>query len=336
MSIKFAKTRFTVMLSVFVILVMGFFVRASLSFPVTRSMIFEYNVIINNIPDYVSNLRVWIPEPQEEDNQLVENIAMDLPEKAVITEDKIYNNKMVYYSIDNFHGDSLNLTLKYKVTRKEIAKKDFPRFYENSVKNNERFEKYLMPNNLVTISPRIKDMADKITEGKYGAIEKARAIYDYVFSNVEYDKNEPGWGRGDTERVCDVKKGNCTDFHSLFISLARASGIPARFLIGVPVPSGGESSFKNYHCWAEFYVDGYGWVPVDISEAWKDKTKYDYFFGSLDKNRIELSRGRDIVLNPSQNSEPLNYFFYPYVEIDGKKYDNVDLVFKVSDIKGNN
>ena len=79
----------------------------------------------------------------------------------------------------------------------------------------------------------------------------------------------------------------------------------------------------GYHCWAEFYDSHYGWVPVDISEAWKNPDKKDYFFGAHDANRFQLSMGRDIILNPPQAGEALNFFVYPYVEVDQKKWENV-------------
>jgi transglutaminase-like putative cysteine protease len=43
------------------------------------------------------------------------------------------------------------------------------------------------------------------------------------------------------------------------------------------------------HCWAEFYAQGIGWVPVDTSEAAKNPAKREYFFGAHDENRIEFS-----------------------------------------------
>jgi hypothetical protein len=66
--------------------------------------------------------------------------------------------------------------------------------------------------------------------------------------------------------ACEVGRGNCTDFHSLFIGLARAAGIPARFVMGFPLPVGqSEGGITGYHCWAEFYDEGLGWVPLDAS-----------------------------------------------------------------------
>jgi transglutaminase/protease-like cytokinesis protein 3 len=171
-----------------------------------------------------------------------------------------------------------------------------------------------------------------VTQGKTEPLDKARAIYDYVFTTMRYDKTGTGWGNGDVLYACDAKKGNCTDFHSLFIAMARSQGIPARFEIGFPLPSDKHTSeIAGYHCWSDFYVDGKGWIPVDISEAWKHPEKRDYFFGSHDVNRMQFSMGRDLRLHPAQDGKPLNYFVYPYVEVDGKEYPNVSLAFSFSD-----
>jgi transglutaminase-like putative cysteine protease len=180
----------------------------------------------------------------------------------------------------------------------------------------------------VTLSPRIQQIARQITEGKESTFEKAHAIYDYVFENVSYDKTLPGWGQGDTERVCLVKAGNCTDFHSLFISLARASGIPAKFVMGTSLPKQKQGEIGGYHCWAEFYDEQRGWIPLDISEAWKDKAKRDYYFGTVGEDRLEFTNGRDIILEPPQKGEPLNYFVYPYAEADGVPHKNISVIFK--------
>ena len=113
-------------------------------------------------------------------------------------------------------------------------------------------------------------------------------------------------------------------------SLARAKGIPTRFLIGFPLAKGGGKS-PGYHCWSDFYIDGQGWIPVDISEAWKHPEKRDYFFGAHDVNRMQFSMGRDLRLNPPQEGAALNYFVYPYVEVDGREHPNVSLAFSFAD-----
>jgi transglutaminase-like putative cysteine protease len=116
--------------------------------------------------------------------------------------------------------------------------------------------------------------------------------------------------------------------------MLRADGIPARFDIGFPLPENKDKGdIAGYHCWAEFHAPKTGWVPVDISEAWKAKEKQDYFFGSVDANRVQFSTGRDITLSPRQDGPALNYFVYPYVEIDGKPYDKLDKKFSFEEVK---
>ncbi len=73
-------------------------------------------------------------------------------------------------------------------------------------------------------------------------------------------------------------------------------------------------------------------MPVDASEAAKNPDKRAYFFGAHDENRVELSKGRDVTLSPSQQGAPLNYFVYPYVELDGGKYTAIETAFSYKDL----
>ena len=99
---------------------------------------------------------------------------------------------------------------------------------------------------------------------------------------------------------------------------AYRSPIPARFAIGASIPSErNEGAIDGYHCWAEFYTDG-NWWPVDISEGDKCSSLSTYYFGHHPANRIELSRGRDLVVEPGPASGPINFLAYPVLEIAGK------------------
>ena len=74
---------------------------------------------------------------------------------------------------------------------------------------------------------------------------------------------------------------------------------------------------------------------IDASEAAKNPEKREYFFGAHDENRVEFSIGRDLNLNPKPARESLNYFVYPYVEVDGKVFTSVDKSFSFRDANGN-
>jgi transglutaminase-like putative cysteine protease len=183
--------------------------------------------------------------------------------------------------------------------------------------------------------PVAGDLIDRIRRDlpPHGAdpVSKARAIYDHVLANMTYQKVGTSWGNGDTYCGCSEKYGNCTDFHALFISLARAEGLPARFEIGLPVPMDRASGkIGGYHCWLEFYIAGQGWFPVDASEASKHPERREAFFGSQPPDRLRLTTGRDLTLHPTQTSGPLNYFVYPHVEVDGVRSDAYSAEFTYS------
>jgi transglutaminase-like putative cysteine protease len=159
----------------------------------------------------------------------------------------------------------------------------------------------------------------------------ARQLYDLVDGHVTYKKEGVGWGRGDTNWVCDSRYGNCTDFHSLFMSLARSQGLPARFEIGFSVPTDrAEGLIAGYHCWAWFHLEGRGWIPVDISEADKHPAMKEYYFGNLTADRVVFSVGRDLELVPKPSQSPLNFFVYPHIEVGGKALRSEDVELQMS------
>jgi transglutaminase-like putative cysteine protease len=161
-------------------------------------------------------------------------------------------------------------------------------------------------------------IAKDVVKGKEGDLVRARAIYDHVIGRMSYKKYGKGWGKGDAVYACDTRRGNCTDFHAYFMALARAVDIPARFAIGAGIPSSrDEGGVDGYHCWVEFYAEG-KWWPVDISEADKYADLETYYFGHHPANRFELSRGRDLVVDPGPESGPINFLAYPVMETDGE------------------
>jgi len=196
----------------------------------------------------------------------------------------------------------------YRVERREKGS------YTGDAKEAAR---YLEPERLVPFTGQIKTTAVNAVAGKQGDLMKARALYDTVMDEMQYKKFGDGWGKGDAVYACNSKYGNCTDFHAYFTALARAVGIPARFAIGAAIPSErDDGGTDGYHCWAEFYADG-KWWPVDISEANKFSALSMYYFGHHPANRFELSRGRDLVVDPAPASGPINFLAYPLLEIKG-------------------
>jgi transglutaminase-like putative cysteine protease len=293
---------------------------------------FHYAFTVKNLPAEKA-VRIWIPAAQSDQFQEVKIVSVkgDLPLKR--TREARFGNEMYVAETHKSSQPELHFDVEYDVVRRERVA--LTSHVADARLTDRQRQAFLQPDALVPITGLPAELAAKVTTGKTDPLDKARAIYDYVFATLKYDKSGTGWGRGDVLYACDAKKGNCTDFHSLFIAMARSQGIPARFEIGFPLPPDKHSAqIAGYHCWADFYIEGKGWIPVDISEAWKHPEKRHYFFGSHDANRVQFSMGRDLRLNPPQQGKPLNYFVYPYVEVDGQDYPNVSLEFSFADAQG--
>jgi transglutaminase-like putative cysteine protease len=297
----------------------------------SRHFTFHYAFTVKNLPEG-KRVRIWIPAAQSDAWQDVKVVSAkgDVPLKKT-REDK-FGNEIYFAEAKKSKQPELHFDVEYDIVRRERVVLSAPHMSAAALSSEERAQD-LKPDAVVPVTGLPADLAAQVTQGKTDALAKARAIYDYVFTTMRYDKTGTGWGHGDALYACDAKKGNCTDFHSLFIAMARSQGIPARFEIGFPLPPDKHSAeIAGYHCWADFYIDGKGWIPVDISEAWKHPDQRAYFFGSHDVNRVQFSMGRDLRLDPAQNGKPLNYFVYPYVEVDDQEYPNVSLAFSFADI----
>jgi transglutaminase-like putative cysteine protease len=302
--------------------------------PKERHFSFQYAFTVKNVAPG-EHLRVWIPLAHSDAFQDVKIVSRtgDLPLKKVRQPE--YGNEVFYAETMKADKSEYKFYIDYDVLRREhivlVNGKPIPDVLPEK-ESRLRLARFLQPDRLVPVTGVPAQLAEQETRGAATPLEKAKDIYAYVFRTMKYDKSGTGWGHGDTLWACNSKHGNCTDFHSVFISMARAEKIPARFQIGFPIPADDHfAEIPGYHCWAEFYIEKIGWIPVDISEAWKHQEKRNYFFGANDVNRVQFTQGRDLKLKPAQEGPPLNYFVYPYIEIAGKEYSNVSIAFSFED-----
>ena len=308
-------------------------VAASATAEDSRHFTFRYEFTVRNVTPG-ERVRIWIPLAHSDQFQSVKVLSKtgDLALKQ--TRESEYGNEMLYASEEKASKGEYHFAVEYDVVRNERVVPLGGTAHLAAAKLSERErQRFLEPDRLVPVTGLPAEIAAKEVAGRSTDLERARALYEYVFRTMKYDKSGTGWGRGDTLWACDSKRGNCTDFHSLFISMARSQKIPARYEMGFSIPTDKHAGeVPGYHCWSDFYLKDTGWVPVDISEAWKHPEKHDYFFGAHDVNRMQFTMGRDITLNPPQQGQRLNYFVFPYVEVDGKGFSNVAVNNSFADV----
>ena len=286
--------------------------------PRSRTFEFDYGVTVRDVPEG-SRLKVWLPVPQTTTHQQIARLRQRLPIEPKQTVETKYGNRMLHFDLQPDSNQPLTFQVTWQVTRNEVRGLDDSN--PDAKLEDATRKTFLSPNLKVPIDGKPLDLIRPDTLALDNPIELGRSLYEQVDDHMRYDKSKPGYGQGDVLWACDSGFGNCTDFHSLFISFARGQQLPARFEIGFPLPpKRGEGTIGGYHCWAQFHVDGHGWVPTDISEADKHPELKNYYYGNLTEDRVQLTVGRDITLEPAQDGEPLNYFIYPHIEVDGKSW----------------
>lgn len=316
------------------IVLIGLVAAATLSFgraipaiTAPREVELTYLVRLPAIPVDAREIRLWIPLAKTGVDQEILRRQIDSPVPYTVHQDPEFGNDLLYLTLRPPVPQPLEIAVRYQARLLGSSGSSAP-----SPLTSEEQERYLQPEGLVIIDDEVRRRAQEAAAGHPSGREKARGIYDHVIRSMRYDKTIPGYGRGDTARACAVGAGNCTDFHSLFISMARASQVPSRFKIGFVVPSEFSGTIPGYHCWAEFYAEGKGWTALDASEAWKHPELRDHYFGARDGNRFLVSLGRNIQLVPASRNGPVNILFYPYTEVDGRVFDGVATEFRFKEL----
>jgi transglutaminase-like putative cysteine protease len=303
------------------------------SAPKVRKFTFHYRFRVKGLKptdDATDLVRVWLPRPSSSGCQEIIRLESTAPSEISETLEPRFGNRFLYFQTRVPAAGEFTVDIPYEVVRQEVLG-------SQSLSKGRPVEKldeasrmlYLSADKLVPTSGKPLKLLEAV-ELRKDRVDLARQLYDLVDSHVAYKKEGTGWGRGDTNWVCDSRYGNCSDFHSLFISLARSQGLPARFEMGFTVPANPpEGKITGYHCWAWFYVDGRGWIPVDISEADKHPEMTDYYFGNLTADRVTFSTGRDLELVPKSSQPMLNFFINPHIEFRGETLpsESVELQF---------
>jgi transglutaminase-like putative cysteine protease len=209
---------------------------------------------------------------------------------------------------------------------------------------------FTAPTELIPTDGIVRETAEGIVRGARSDVQKARAIYEWVVDNTFRDAKVRGCGWGDIKSMLETRNfgGKCGDLNAMYVGLARSVGIPARDVYGVRVaPSAryrslganSENISKAQHCRAEFFAQGYGWVPVDPADVRKVVLEEPpghlavgdpkvvaarkQLFGSWEMNWLAYNMGHDIQL-PHSSGPTLPYLMYPNGETGGTRLDQLD------------
>lgn len=152
----------------------------------------------------------------------------------------------------------------------------------------------------IVFTPYLRALTARVTAGKNGPVEKARAIYDYVTGAVDY-RFQPAYLQLDciADRCAKELRGDCGVMALLFITMCRIAGIPARWQSGLAARPGN----TGCHDWAMFYIAPHGWLWADCSfgsaaRRMGEESRRRHYFGNLDPWRMVANSEFYTALTP--------------------------------------
>ncbi len=253
---------------------------------------------------------LWIPYPLSDSEQVIRNVRYRGSfDRAAVYADRVNGTTMLHVHWDAA-SKQRTLEFSFDVERLAVDHRELPA--GEPAWNPGDYALYLAPTRLGPLDGRVAELAGQIVAGKKSVLEKARAVYDWTVENTYRDPETRGCGKGDVCTLLDKPGGKCADISSVFVALARASGVPTREVFGIRQGRQNDQDITGWqHCWAEFFLPGYGWVAVDPADVRKLMLKEGvaldsargqelraYFWGGVDPYRVRLSEGRDLLLSP--------------------------------------
>jgi transglutaminase-like putative cysteine protease len=238
-------------------------------------------------------IRAWMPYPRSDVSSQTEIrlISASCPD-YIISPDN-FAHKSIYMEAPS-KGDHPTL-FEYEfgytsyARTPQISADDIPA-YDTSSNLYKEHTSQRAPH--IVFSKRITSITDSLTHNIDNPYLKTRAIYEWINSNFPWaSAREYSTIDNIPEYVLDNRHGDCGQVSLLFITMARAAGIPAKWQSGWMLHPGN----KNLHDWAEVYFEGIGWVPVDQSfgtTGLKEENEEAYYFftNGLDQYRLVVNQ----------------------------------------------
>ncbi|MDR2541873.1 MAG: IPT/TIG domain-containing protein [Treponema sp.] len=274
-----------------------------------RSYSISYSVDIRvNNATRPNSLYLWIPMPVTSPSQ--RNVTLI----SHNTEPFIENHRGVrLYKLDNLgpgvnHSIYLSFLVEVYAVETEIRHQSIRQELSSALSAMHTQSTELVPSD----NPAIITQVNSIIGREPNPYLKARAIYDWILKNIEFVETS-----SDVVNALENRQADIYTSILLFTAMARAARVPCIPLAGVLIDRNGQTL---RHYWAEFWIDGFGWLPVDpamgagavtIEEPYNplsplqensasERDLAAFYFGNSDNRRIAFSRG-EVILSQMEN-----------------------------------
>ncbi len=263
------------------------------------------------------HLTAYIPLARTEAGQevLMREVRASLP--GLVLREPHHGNLVWFGQTERRQGRPNRVEIRYRIRRVP----------QHTTPHDGQFpSQYLASDPLTPVGvARLRGLLRRVDLTEPSPKGRARAIFDFVAGYMQERRVGTGWGRADAHWAARYGHGDDSDFAALFVALARSWEIPARLRFGVELPEAGGGRTRQ-RAWAEFYLRGAGWVPVDVAAASSNPERRDDYFGRLPADRLALSTGVAPELEAAQS--PVPFLLYPHLELNGRPVRNLTVNFR--------
>lgn len=139
---------------------------------------------------------------------------------------------------------------------------------------------YMRSTELTRATANVRRLAKGLREDHVSDVDLLHALSARILDAVSYEIGET-----DSETTADaaIERGSgvCQDHAHIFIAVARALDIPARYVSGYLMMDDRVEQDAT-HAWAEAHIGGIGWVGFDVSNAISPDDRYVRIATGLD------------------------------------------------------
>ncbi|MEE9150759.1 MAG: transglutaminase domain-containing protein [Thermoplasmata archaeon] len=213
-----------------------------------------------NPPGSAMDYEVDIPIPEDIPNstdpwlQDVKSVVSNRDRTEIKYPEKRYNYTWMIWEGNDVRS-SRTLTIRYSIYTESAVWNvdpsesgtvdDVPKLLADKHGNKTKEEWVILP-----ALPQIQSLSNQLTSGKITVYDKLRAIFDYLNDNFEYETR--GGGPKYCNETLSDRSGDCDDQSVLFISLARAAGIPSWLEFGALYNQ--QKKSWGGHAWIRAYI----------------------------------------------------------------------------------
>lgn len=229
----------------------------------------------------------------------LDNDLVDLIQISAVTLDKklgdpvkIKSLKLSFVADDDFDVPQSHRQIISKGKDNNLVmeiKRDFIIKNGKALLPDERKRSLASSISIPSDNPKIIALATKIVGDAPTDFEKVSRIVKWIFTNLEKTMAKNSDNALD---ILDKKAGDCTEHTLLFVTLARALGIPSREVGGIAYMAGEKTPKMAWHAWAEFH-DGKQWLTADPTwnQTLVDGTHIKFSEGSTDLKWLNILGG---------------------------------------------